>query len=103
MSKGEMFVAIFVAIMGSLNSILLILDRFSKNSIWKRGNKLNMCINFQNEARRILELGKIEDSEYNQLCEMYDVYKKMGGDGYADKLKGEVDEFVKLSIRSKAS
>lgn len=46
----------------------------------------------QSEGRRLM---KSEETmtmlEYKQFCDMYDSYKKIGGDGYADLFKEKID------------
>lgn len=59
----------------------------------------NLLTNLQNEARRIVNKGYITHLEYKQFKDMYQCYKDLGGDGYADELHAQVEEINKLTIQ----
>ena len=43
------------------------------------------------------ERGKISEDAYRSLCEIYAIYKKLGGNSYAANLMGKIDEIYKQS------
>lgn len=101
MSRSEIIVTILVAILGSssLTTVIsTIVDRLSTKNPFKQGSKFTLLFALQTEARRLINEGEVEMPEYNQFCEMYSTYKKMGGDGYADSLKAQIDKLVGKTI-----
>lgn len=102
MTASEIALAILVAILGSSALNTVIQRHYAKKDKGSANSKATMfclLVNLQNEARRIIEHGYITRLEYNQFCDMYDTYKAMGGDGYADELKKQVDEVFRLTIQ----
>lgn len=102
MSAAEIAVTVLVAILGSsaLNTVItrhyVKKDRQSANT---KGIMFCLLISLQNEARRIIERGYISRLEYNQFSEMYQTYKQLGGDGFADELKKQIDEISRITLQ----
>lgn len=107
MDVATVIVPCVVAVLGSgafSSVVTLWLNRYyskqDKDSAETKATMYNLLTNLQNEARRIVALGYISRLEYNQFKDMYQCYKDMGGDGYADELKQQVEEINRLSIQS---
>lgn len=106
MSKGEIVMTIIVAILGSSSVTAIInaiIDKFNTKNPWKQGSKFTLLFALQTEARRLINDGEVDMLEYNQFCEMYSTYKRMGGDGYADSLKTQIDKLVGKTIEGKSA
>lgn len=102
MSRSEIIVTIIVAILGSSSLTTIVaelINRLAKKNPFKQGTKFCLLFALQTEARRLISEGEADRLEYMQFCEMYTAYKKMGGDGYADELKKQVDEISRITIQ----
>lgn len=102
MSAADIVITVLVAILGSsaLNTIInRHFTKKDKQSAYQKGTMFCLLLSLQNEARRIIEHGYITRLEYNQFVEMHKAYKEMGGDGYADELKKQVDEIAKITLK----
>lgn len=56
------------------------------------GIKYSLLPQIQAEGRRLCKLKTISSKEYEQFCEMYNTYKALGGDGFADMIKASVSK-----------
>lgn len=102
MGSAQIIVAVLVAIIGSSTLNTIISRHYTKKdrqSAYHKGTMFCLLLSLQNEARRIIEHGYITRLEYNQFCEMYQAYKEMGGDGYADELKRQIDEIARITLQ----
>lgn len=99
----ETIVAIIGAVLGSsvistiLNRIFVITDKKSATS---QAIKYSLLVNLQNECRRLISEKSFTKKDYDQVCEMYKIYKKLNGDGYADMLMDQVSAMFKNEIAS---
>lgn len=91
--------AIVIAIIGSsaftvvINAIVeLIKTVYSKKS--GQAKAINFCLlaSLQIYGERLIDRQMATREELSQFNEMLDLYKKQGGNGYAEKLKSEVDK-----------
>lgn len=62
----------------------------------KTATRLMLLVHFQNICKEKLEEQVITLQDYQQLIDMYDSYKSLGGDGYADMLKEQLDSLPKV-------
>lgn len=95
--------AIAIAIIGSsaftvlVNAAVeLIKNLFGNKSLTSKAINFTLLSALEQYGEKLLAKGSVEQEDLNQFCEMYKLYKKRGGNGYADKLKAEVD---KLPLR----
>lgn len=103
---NDVILTVLLSVLGSsaFSSVVTLLvnrafARKDRKSAETRATMYNLLTNLQNEARRIVNKGYIDHREYNQFLDMYKCYKDMGGDGYADDLKEQVDMINKLTIQ----
>lgn len=106
MSLGEIILTVTLAVIGSgglSSAITICLTRWfakkDKVGIETKATMFNLLMNLQNEARRLINVGFITRLEYQQFTEVYDTYKALGGDGWADELKAQIDELNRLTIQ----
>lgn len=90
---------IIIAIIGSsaftaiVNALIeLIKNRTGQKSLFGKALRLCLLSDLQAYGTRLASQETLTREEYNQFCEMYQCYKALKGDGYADRLKAEVDE-----------
>lgn len=102
MDKTEIVMTIVVTVLGS-SALNTVINRHyikkDRQNAYHKGTMFCLLLSLQNEARRIIEHGYITRLEYNQFCEMHQAYKEMGGDGYADELKKQIDEISRLTLQ----
>lgn len=89
---------IAIAIIGSgiitkLLDVLLDAIKTKKNPI-RVGIRLCLFNDMDNYGKKLLAKGNVTQTEINTFNEMYETYKALGGDGYADKLKSEIDNLA---------
>lgn len=89
---------IVIAIIGS-GIVTKLLDVFMEHVKTKKnpvrvGIRLCLFTDMDNYGKKLLEKGNVTQIEINTFNEMYDTYKALGGDGYADKLKSEIDNLA---------
>lgn len=95
--------AIIIAMVGSsaftvvVNAIIELLKNIFGNKS-RTSKAINFCLlySIQNYGKELLDKGVIYAEEYKQFCEMYHTYKALGGNGYIDRLKEEVDKKIEL-------
>lgn len=63
-----------------------------KIDINQEGLKYALLPQIQTEGRRLCRCKTITHKEYEQFMEMYNTYKALGGDGFADLVKDNVVE-----------
>lgn len=90
---------IIIAILGSstftviVNALVELIKGLASK---KRGTTkaINFCLltALQGYGERLIEKQSASPEEIKQFLEMYNLYKKQGGNGYADRLKAEVDK-----------
>ena len=91
--------AIIIAILGSstltviVNALVELIKGLTSK---KRGTAkaINFCLltALQDYGERLIEKQSATPEEISQFDEMYKLYKKQGGNGYADKLKAAIDK-----------
>lgn len=91
--------AIIIAIIGSstltviVNALVELIKGLTSK---KRGltKAVNFCLltAIQGYGERLIEKQSATPEELLQFEEMYKLYKKQGGNGYADKLKSAIDK-----------
>lgn len=102
MSGVEVAVTVLVAVLGSsaLNTVInRHYAKVDKKSASTKAIKYCLLVNIQQEARRIIDNGFISRLEFNQFSDMYSAYKEIGGDGYVDELKKQIDEISKTTLQ----
>lgn len=87
--------AIIIAIIGS-GVLTKLIDvwiewRKSKKNPMKDGVKFCLLYALRTYGEGLVARGDITALELSAFGEAYQTYKALNGDGYADKLKGEVD------------
>lgn len=98
----KLAVSLVVAVLSS-SVISTLLSRYfakkDKNSAETKGIMFNLLISLQNEARRLISMTEpFTMIEYNQFVDVYKTYKELGGDGYADLLREEVEKKHRANI-----
>ena len=107
MSIGEIVVTIVCSILGSgvISSLIAAYSASKERKLMKkekeemRDDSVKKAVMFsllyviQSEGRRLLtKEDPITLLEYKQFSDMYNAYKAIGGDGYADLYKSQVDQ-----------
>lgn len=94
---------VIIAILGSsaftvlVNAAVeLIKNQFGSKSLTAKAINFTLLSALEQYGEKLLAKGYVEPEDVNQFTEMYQLYKKRGGNGYAEKLKAEVD---KLPLR----
>lgn len=94
-----------LAILGSsaftlvVNAIIdAIKEKKGKKKHEREAVKLALLFCLQSYGEKLLRKDSIEEIDVRQFDDMYKEYKALDGDGYADKIKQEVD---KLPIKRK--
>lgn len=90
--------AIVMAIVGSsaftaiINAVIeLIKNRTGSKKVETEAIKYSLLCCLQAYGERLTASGSIDQVQYSQFEEMYLIYKKMNGDGFADRIKKDVD------------
>ena len=65
------------------------LDKF------ENGMSLLLLSAMKTTGKAILEDGVVSKNDYDSFCATYDAYKSLGGDGWADGIKKQVDALEK--------
>lgn len=89
---------IIIAILGSsaftaiINGVIeLIKNRSGAKKNADKGIMFSLLYCIQAYSDKLLAKDNIDLEDYKQFEEMYSVYKAMGGNGYLDKVKKEID------------
>lgn len=84
---------IIIAILGSgvLSTLITILanairDRRTRDDDLRAGVRLSLYFQFRDHALLAIRDGEIDPDELKVLVDTYEVYKRLGGDGYCDNL-----------------
>lgn len=95
--------AIAIAVIGSsaftviVNALVeLLKNLFGNKSSTTKAVNFSFLIAIQMYGEKLIDKGCVDPEEVKQFAEMYDLYKKRGGNGYVDRLKSEVE---KLPLR----
>lgn len=102
MTNAEITLAIISAILGSsfLTTLLnLIAEKLNKNSAKKQALRLILIDNILTKGPQYVANGFIGQTEWKIYDEQYKTYKRLGGDGYADKMYAAVNELVPEEIK----
>jgi len=103
MTESEIVVAIISAILGSsfLTTLLnAVVDKVNKNSSKNQALRLILIDNILTKGPQYVERGYITQLEWQIYDEQYKTYKKLGGDGYADKMYSAVDSLKPEEINN---
>lgn len=89
---------VIVAILGSsvVNTLIVkLMDRHDKRSAKKdnlnAGVRLLLLDQLKRSGKEHVADGSVTKSEYDAYMAAYDTYKALGGDGWADKIKGQIE------------
>ena len=89
---------IIVAILGSgaLSTLIAITanainDRKTKDDDIRAGVRMSLYFLFRDHALYAIRDGEIDPDELKVLADTYDTYKRLGGDGYFDRLMDAVN------------
>ena len=89
---------IITAILGSgvLSTLItvvaqLIKDRKDKDADLRAGVRLSLYFQFKDHALAAIREGFVDPDDLKILSDTYETYKRLGGDGYCDKLMRDVN------------
>lgn len=84
---------IIVAVLGSgaLSTLTAITanainDRKTKDDDIRAGVRMSLYYQFRDHALSIIREGEVDADDLQMLQETYDIYKRLGGDGFCDSL-----------------
>lgn len=90
---------IIVAIIGSgaLSAIIsgvfsLIREKKSGTVKMQEGMKLLLLSSLKRDGKDILKDGKVSKQDYDAFIASYNAYKELGGDGWADMIKSQIEQ-----------
>lgn len=93
---------IVIAILGSgvISTLISCLfqmhsDRKKKLDRFEEGMRLLLLSAMKMTGKGILKDGTVTKSDYDSFCAMYNAYKSLDGDGWADGIKSQVDNLEK--------
>ena len=93
---------IVIAILGSgvISTIISCIfqarsDKKKKLDKFETGMSLLLLSALKTTGRSILADGTVSKSDYDSFCATYEAYKSLGGDGWADGIKKQVDALEK--------
>ena len=70
-------------------------DKKKKLDKFEEGMRLLLLSAMKMTGKAILADGTVSKSDYDSFCATYDAYKSLGGDGWADGIKKQVDALEK--------
>ena len=70
-------------------------DKKKKLDKFENGMSLLLLSAMKTQGKAILADGTVSKSDYDSFCATYDAYKSLGGDGWADGIKKQVDALEK--------
>ena len=70
-------------------------DKKKKLDKFENGMSLLLLSAMKQTGKAILEDGTVSKSDYESFCATYNAYKSLGGDGWADGIKAQVDALEK--------
>lgn len=95
----ENIATIIIAVLGSsvINTVLTFIftqvkEKKDKNSKSVRAERLTLLYIIKSCGKHYLRDGEITETDFKALEETYNLYKELGGDGYADKIYNAVKE-----------
>ena len=65
-------------------------EKRKKNSVQDRALSMLLLMQLQEYGNDILKEDIMDPEQFKQFEEMFNIYKEMGGNGYADKLMSDV-------------
>ena len=93
---------IVIAILGSgvistVISCLFQARQTKKNKLdkFETGMSLLLLSAMKTTGKTILEEGTVTKNDYDSFCATYNAYKSLGGDGWADGIKKQIDALEK--------
>ena len=72
--------------------LVRILEEFYQNPENEKGFQLLLRVQLIEYHDRYIALGSIPSYAYENFCEMYEAYHKLGGNGMITKMKEEIEE-----------
>lgn len=103
MGNNEMIVAIVSAVLGSsflTTALNLISEKLNKNSAKNQGLRFLLVDNILTKGTEYVGKGYVTQLEWQIFDGQYKSYKKLGGDGYADKMYEAVNKLVPEEIQN---
>lgn len=89
---------IFLAILSSgaftviVNALVeLIKNLFGMKRSTAKAINFTLLSALEQYGEKLIAKGEVSHEELSQFLEMYNLYKKRGGNGYADRLKKDID------------
>lgn len=89
---------VILAVLGSsvVNTIIAAIIRHietkkNRKDAYATAIRLLLYSRLRHDAKEYMGDGTIAKTEYDAFMESYDAYKALGGDGYMDKIKKEVE------------
>jgi hypothetical protein len=70
-------------------------DKKKKLDKLENGMSLLLLSAMKTTGKSIIANGTVSKSDYDSFCATYDAYKSLGGDGWADGIKKQVDALEK--------
>lgn len=70
-------------------------DKKNKLDRFETGMSLLLLSAMKTTGKTILEEGTVTKNDYDSFCATYNAYKSLGGDGWADGIKKQVDALEK--------
>lgn len=93
---------IVVAILGSgvISTLISCLfqmrsDRKKKLDKFEEGMRLLLLSALKRDGKDLIAQGRVSKNDYDSFCAMYNAYKSLEGDGWADGVKSIVDDLEK--------
>ena len=93
---------IVVAILGSgvISTLISCLfqmrsDRKKKLDKFEEGMRLLLLSALKRDGKDLIAQGRVSKNDYDSFCAMYNAYKSLEGDGWADGVKSVVDDLEK--------
>lgn len=89
-------IAIAIIGSGALSALVsalvqLACDKKRNLSKFEKGMRLLLLSTIKRDGKDLVAGGKITKKDYDAFTATYDAYKSLGGDGWADKMKSEID------------
>lgn len=67
-------------------------DRKAGSQKMQEGMKLLLLSSLKRDGKDILKEGKVSKQDYDAFMASYNAYKELGGDGWADMVKKQIED-----------
>lgn len=81
--------AAFTAVVNAV--IEFVKNRTGQKRLVDKAVNFTLLYNIQSFGKELLEKDSITFDEYEQFLQMYATYKALGGNGFVDRIKNEID------------